>query len=91
VLENATGLRREDGFFFIQFVILQFHQGIRITPIAKPEVGHFDPAKVLWAIHRGATCNADVTHQWKLLAADADEDRETIALRPKLEKLLDAA
>lgn len=47
------GNRREDGFFFIQFVLLQFHHGIRITPVAPPQVGNFDPERVLWAIHRG--------------------------------------
>ena len=30
------GNRRNDGFFFIQFVLLQFHHGIRLTPIADP-------------------------------------------------------
>lgn len=58
------GNRREDGFFFIQFVLLQFHHGIRITPVAKGEVGYFNPADILWAIHRGASCNVDITHQW---------------------------
>ena len=58
------GNRREDGFFFVQFVLLQFHQGIHITPPVAPNPGHFEPDKVLWAIHRGARCNVDMTHQW---------------------------
>lgn len=58
------GSRRDGGFSFIQFVILQFHHGIKITPVAPGEVGNFDPQKVLWAIHRGAQFNYDVTHQW---------------------------
>ncbi len=65
------GNRRQDGFFFIQFALLQFHQGIQLTPIAKPEVGNFDPVNVLWAIHRGASCTVDITHQMEPLAADA--------------------
>lgn len=58
------GNRREDGFIFVVFVILHFHHGVRITPNAPPETGNFDPEKVLWAVHRGARCNVDLTHQW---------------------------
>lgn len=81
------GNRREDGFFFIQFVILQFHHGIRITPVAPPQVGHFDPEKVLWAIHRGATCQVDITHQWNywpLMSLPLQEARAKCGLLPKL-------
>jgi hypothetical protein len=81
------GNRREDGFFFIQFVILQFHHGIKITPVAPPETGHFDPEKVLWAIHRGAKSNVDMTHQWNfwpLMRLPLGEARAKIGLLPKL-------
>ena len=81
------GNRREDGFFFIQFVILQFHHGMKITPVAPPQVGKFDPEKVLWAIHRGAKCNVDITHQWNywpLMSLPLQEARSKIALLPKL-------
>lgn len=88
------GNRREDGFFFIQFAILQFHQGIQLTPIAKPEVGNFDPVNVLWAIHRGASCNVDMTHQWKywpLMPLALEEVRQKCGLLPKLEPRREAA
>jgi len=81
------GNRREDGFFFIQFVILQFHQGIKITPVAPPATDNFIPEKVLWAIHRGARCNVDVTHQWNfwpLMELPIEEARERVALMPAL-------
>lgn len=81
------GNRREDGFFFIQFVILQFHHGIKITPVAPGEVGNFDPAKVLWAIHRGASCTVDITHQWNfwdLMPLPLEEARKQCGLLPKL-------
>ena len=80
------GNRREDGFFFIQFVILQFHHGIGVTPVAPPQTGHFDPKKVLWAIHRGASCNVDVTHQWDfwpLMELSLAEARARIGLIAK--------
>ena len=81
-----AGNRREDGFFFVQFVVLQFHHGIRITPVAPPHVGNFDPAKVLWAIHRGARCNVDMTHQWDfwpLMGLPLEEARERCGLLPR--------
>lgn len=81
------GNRREDGFFFIQFVILQFHHGVKITPVAPPATGNFDPEKVLWAIHRGARCKVDMTHQWNfwpLMALPLPEARARCGLLPKL-------
>jgi hypothetical protein len=81
------GNRREDGFFFIQFVILHFHQGIKITPVAAPAVGNFDPEKVLWAIYRGSQCNVDITHQWNfwpLMTLPLEEARLRCGLLPKL-------
>lgn len=82
-----AGNRREDGFFFIQFVILQFHQGIRVTPGAPPAVDNYDPAKVLWAVHRGAQCKVDMTHRWDfwpLMSLTLQEARESCGLLPKL-------
>ena len=81
------GNRREDGFFFIQFVLLHFHQGAKITPGAPPAIDNFDPEKVLWAIHRGAQCNVDMTHQWNywpLMSLPLHEARAAVALLPKL-------
>jgi hypothetical protein len=83
------GNRREDGFVFIQFVILHFHHGLRITPAVPPEFGHFDPEKVLWAIHRGAMCNVDITHQWNywpLMSRPLEVVRTQCSLLPKLDE-----
>lgn len=84
------GNRREDGFFFVQFVVLHFHQGVKITPGAPPAVGQFDPEKVLWAIHRGAKCTVDMTHQWDywpLMKLPLHEARARVGLLPKLATL----
>ena len=81
------GNRREDGFFFIQFVVLQFHHGIKVTPVAPPAVDNFDPEKVLWAIHRGARCRVDMTHQWDfwpLMHLPLAEARAACGLLPKV-------
>ena len=81
-----AGNRREDGFFFIQFAILQFHHGIRVTPVARAERGYFDPEKVLWAVHRGAKCTVDMTHRWNywpLMALPIDEARARCGVLPR--------
>ena len=80
------GNRREGGLFFIQFVILQFHHGIKVSPAAPTDVGHFDPEKVLWAIHRGAKCRVDMTHRWDywpLMPLPLAEARARCGLIPK--------
>lgn len=56
-----AGFMRNDGFVFFLFGILQFHIGIRLTPIAQAERGFFDVKKVLRAAERGASCNVDLT------------------------------
>jgi len=79
------GNRREDGFVFIQFVLLHFHQGVRISPAGPPESGHFHPERVLWAIHRGARLRVDITHQWDywpLMALPLEEARRRCGLLP---------
>ena len=85
-----AGNRREDGFFFLQMVLLQFHQGVQVTPAALGYTGNFDPDLVLWAIHRGAQCNVDMTHQWDfwpLMGLTIEEARQRVALLPKLSEL----
>lgn len=83
-----AGNRREDGFFFVQMVVLQFHQGLKVTPAADGALGHFHPDQVLWAIHRGARCTVDMTHQWDywpLMPATLDEARAGVELLPRLD------
>ena len=82
---QAGNRRHEDSFFFALFSILHFHQGVKITPVADAEVGYFDPEKVLWAIHRGARCGVDMTHQWDfwpLLPLPVEEARRRCGLLP---------
>jgi len=82
-----AGNRREDGFFFLQFVLLQFHHGVKVTATAPPRYGQFHPDKVLWAIHRGAQCPVDMTHQWDfwpLMPLPLEEARARCGLLPRL-------
>ena len=64
VASFSAGHRVKDPFAFVMFVMLQFHLGLRMTPGAKAERGHFDPAHVLTAIARGAELNIDLTARW---------------------------
>jgi hypothetical protein len=55
-----AGFSRNDGFLFLLFGVLQFHLGVRITPVAKGYRGLFDVKAVLRALERGAACRVDL-------------------------------
>lgn len=61
-----AGFRRVDGFLFLLFGVLQFHLGLRITPIAQGQRGFFDVKRVLRAAERGAACKVDLGHGFDL-------------------------
>jgi hypothetical protein len=61
-----AGFVRRDGFTFLLFGILQFHLGMRITPVAKGYHGFFDVPLVLEALRRGACCRVDLTEGYDL-------------------------
>jgi hypothetical protein len=63
-----AGFARTDGFTFLLFGILQFHIGLRITPIARSEQGYFDVPKVLRALARGAACKMDFSDHFDFFA-----------------------
>jgi hypothetical protein len=60
----SAGFQRRDPFTFILFVLLQFHVGIRMTPITKARTGFFDPEKAMIAVRRGAAMNVDLNNGW---------------------------
>ena len=60
----SAGFQRRDPFTFVFFVLLQFHVGIRMTPITEARTGFFDPEKALIAIRRGAAMNVDLNNGW---------------------------
>lgn len=59
-----AGFTRTDGFSFLIFVIVQFHLGLKVTPIAAPRTGLFDIRKVIHAVERGAACRDDLSARW---------------------------
>jgi hypothetical protein len=75
-----AGFARTDGFVFLLFGILQFHIGLRITPIARSEHGYFDVPKVLRALARGAACKIDFSDHFDFFG-HASEPVEALRLR----------
>jgi hypothetical protein len=80
-----AGFARQDGFSFLLFGILQFHMGMRITPVAKGYRGLFDVPLVLAALHRGASCKVDLSQGYDLFAhkdRPLDEVRAELSVPP---------
>jgi tellurite resistance protein len=59
-----AGFIRTDGFSFLLFVIVQFHLGIKVTPIAEARSGLLDVRKLIRAAERGAACRDDLSARW---------------------------
>jgi hypothetical protein len=76
-----AGFARRDGFSFLLFGILQFHAGIRITPVAKGYRGLFDVPRVLTALGRGAACKVDLSAGYDVFA---HKDRSLAEVRAEL-------
>lgn len=60
----SAGFQRREPWMFVFFVLLQFHMGIRMTPITKAWTGRFDPLKAIIAIRRGTAMNVDLNDGW---------------------------
>ncbi|MBS0181812.1 MAG: hypothetical protein JSS39_05370 [Nitrospira sp.] len=63
ILGTRHDLHREP-WIFVFFVLLQFHVGIRMTPITQARTGMFDPLKAMIAIRRGVAMNVDLNDGW---------------------------
>jgi tellurite resistance protein len=60
----SAGFQRRDPWLFVFFVLMQFHVGIRMTPITQARTGFFNPEKALIALRRGAAMNIDLNNGW---------------------------
>jgi hypothetical protein len=76
-----AGFARRDGFSFLLFGILQFHVGLRITPVAKGYHGLFDVPLVLEALRRGAACKVDLSEDYDVFT---NKDRPLEEVRREL-------
>lgn len=64
VVSFIAGYKKEDPFFWLFTIALQFHLGVRVSPYSPGERGHFDPEVVLRALARGAAMNTDISRGW---------------------------
>jgi hypothetical protein len=62
-----AGFLRRDGFSILLFGVMQFHLGIKVTPVSPGFVGMFDVPKVMRALARGAACR-DLSEGWRVWA-----------------------
>ncbi len=69
VVAFMAGFRREDPFFWLFTVALQFQVGLRISPFA-PGVPHqIDPRSFVRHHERGAKVKLDISRDWDFRAA----------------------
>lgn len=60
----SAGFQHRDPFTFILFVLLQFHVGVRMTPITEARTGFFNPEKAMIAVRCGAAMTVDLNNGW---------------------------
>lgn len=81
----SAGFQRRDPWLFVFFVLLQFHVGIRMTPITKARTGFFNPEKALIALRRGAAMKVDLNSgwdYWPVMGEQVDELRRRYNILP---------
>jgi tellurite resistance protein len=81
----SAGFQRRDPWAFVFFVLLQFHVGVRLTPITGARTGFFDPVKAMVAIRRGAAMTVDLNSGWEywpVMGEQVDELRRRYNILP---------
>lgn len=64
VVSFIAGYRKEDPFFWLFTIALQFHLGIKVSPYSPGLRGHFDPDLALGAFKRGSALVRDLSADW---------------------------
>ncbi len=64
VVSFIAGYRREDPFFWLFTIALQFHLGIKVSPYSPAMRGRFDPVGVIAALRRGMAMTHDLSVIW---------------------------
>jgi hypothetical protein len=81
-----AGCRHYDGFALLIFVLLQFHCGLRVTPVAPGEDGLVDPRRMLDALRRSVFMTIDPSvRAWNYeadFAVPVDRLRERYHIAP---------
>ena len=81
----SAGFQRREPWMFVFFVLLQFHVGIRMTPITQARTGMFDPLKAMIAVRRGASMNVDLNdgwNYWPVMGEQVEELRRQYNILP---------
>ena len=68
VVSFIAGYRRDDPFFWLFTIALQFHLGIKVSPYSPGLRGHFDPDRVAKAFARGRAVRRDLSRAWDFWA-----------------------
>lgn len=85
VVSFIAGYSREDPFFWLFTIALQFHLGVKVSPYSPPLRGHFEPALVLAALQRGMQVRRDLSDGWDYwpdLPLPLDAVREKYSVPP---------
>lgn len=64
VVSFIAGYRKDDPFFWLFTIALQFHLGVKVSPYSPGLKGHFDPELVMRAVARGMAMNRDLSVGW---------------------------
>jgi tellurite resistance protein len=83
VVSFIAGYRRDDPFFWLFTIALQFHVGLRVSPYSEGHRGRFQPEIVLKALARGAAMKTDISEgwdPWPLMDRPLVEVRETLGV-----------
>ncbi|MDR4495544.1 MAG: hypothetical protein R3B74_14250 [Nitrospirales bacterium] len=81
----SAGFQRCEPWLFVFFVLLQFHVGIRMTPITEARTGFFDPEKAMIALQRGAEMNVDLNDgcdYWPVMSEQVEDLRRQYNILP---------
>lgn len=85
VVSFVAGYRREDPFFWLFTITLQFHLGIKVSPYSPGEIGRVDPEDVLRALRRGMAVTRDLSDGWDYfpeLARPLEDVRRDLGVPP---------
>ena len=85
VVSFIAGYRREDPFFWLFTIALQFHLGIKVSPYSPALVGHFEPELVFRALRRGMAMTRDLSvdyDPWPDMERSLDDVREAYGVVP---------
>jgi tellurite resistance protein len=80
-----AGFVRKDGFMFLMFVVMHFHLGVKIAPVAEAETGLFDVDLVMRALARGSRCKVDLSDHfdfWKVAHEPLESVRRELGVDP---------